>query len=233
MKLNKEYLERILKAILEDNSSAEKIADLTGLDRSLINCYMEFLDVNGYIKGAKGWPIAGVGEQEYLSSVLTHAGRVAVEDLDGVFREESRPVRYDLRGAKFGGGFAAADGIQIGGMLNDYSIDAQPNEIDTLMNSLLGLSQDFPQEQLETVQEILEDLREVLQQPEKQTSNRMKRFIGTLLSVAVAVGGTVAGGADFANNTLELSEKLSIPATTFESQLQQLKQVNPDFDWQP
>lgn len=234
MKLNENYLRKVLQAIANsEDGSAKSIATSTGFDRSLVNYYMQCLENDGYIRGPKAFPSDGVGDLEYAGSVPTHKGRAALNDLSGWrFQEEPQPVKYDLRGSKFGGGFAAEGGLQIGGTLNDYSINAQPNEVAALMDSLLRLSENFPKEQFETVQETLEDLMEILQKPEKQTPTRIKRFIGTLLGVAIAVGGAVATATDFAHNTLELSEKLSIPAETFQPQLQQLKQLNPDFDWQ-
>lgn len=233
MKHIEDHLKKVLQAIADsEDGSAKGVATSTDLDPSLVNYCMQWLEDDGYIRGPKAYPSDGVGELEYVSSVPTHKGRAALNDLSGwIFQEEPQPVKYDLRGSKFGGGFAAEGGIQIGGTLNDYSINAQPNEVMALMNSLLGLSRNFPKEQFETVQETLEDLIEVLQQPEKQTPTRMKRFVGTLLSVAISVGGAVATATDFANNTLELSEKLSIPAETFQPQLQQLQQANPDFNW--
>jgi len=233
MSLHQENIKKILQIIHESKGSTKELSLLTGLSHASINSYLESLEEGGYIKGSKFYTFDHTAGAEYDHSVLTTKGMAVVDNLDRwqLFESEMQPPNYDLRGSKFGGGFAAEGGLQIGGTLNDYSINAQPNEVVALMDSLLGLSQNFPKEQFETVQETLEDLIEVLQQPEKQTPTRMKRFVGTLLSVAIAVGSTVATATDFANNTLELSEKLSIPAETLQPQLQQLKQANPDFNW--
>ncbi|NER81409.1 MAG: winged helix-turn-helix domain-containing protein [Leptolyngbya sp. SIO1D8] len=234
MSLHEENIKKILQTIHESKGSTEELSLLTGLSHASINAYLNSLEEGGYIKGSKFYTWDHNAGATYGHSVLTTKGMAVVDNLDRwqLFESEMQPPNYDLRGSKFGGGFAAKGGLQIGGTLNDYSINAQPNEIAALMDGLLGLSENFPKEQFETVQETLEDLMEILQKPEKQTPTRIKRFIGTLLGVAIAVGGAVATATDFANNTLELSEKLSIPAETFQPQLKQLKQLNPEFDWQ-
>ncbi|NER82345.1 MAG: pentapeptide repeat-containing protein [Leptolyngbya sp. SIO1D8] len=109
---------------------------------------------------------------------------------------------------------------------------AKADDILQLLNVLREAAQTFPQAQSEAVQVHLEDLANNLKQ-EKPQPSRLRTCLAALFGVAIAVGSTVATTTDFANNVLELSQKLSIPATEFQTQLQQLKQIQPDFEWQP
>lgn len=119
MRLKEEYLKSILQVISEGIGSAEQIAASTGLKRSLVNVYMDFLAEENYIKGAKSFPSDGVGELEYCSSALLQKGQLAIDDLSTwAFQEDASSTIYDLRGAQFGGGFAADGGFQVGGTLN-------------------------------------------------------------------------------------------------------------------
>lgn len=54
-----------------------------------------------------------------------------------------------------------------------------------------------------------------------------------LLGVAIALGTHVATATDFANNVLELADKLNVPQQALKPQLQQLKQIHLDFEWTP
>ncbi|MEO1298905.1 MAG: hypothetical protein AAFW75_24620 [Cyanobacteria bacterium J06636_16] len=53
---------------------------------------------------------------------------------------------------------------------------------------------------------------------------------GDIESIMALADGTYI---DIANNVLELSHKLSVPTQTLQPQLQQLKQIHPDFKWSP
>ncbi|MEM9008822.1 MAG: hypothetical protein AAGE59_35600, partial [Cyanobacteria bacterium P01_F01_bin.86] len=90
------------------------------------------------------------------------------------------------------------------------------------------ISQSFPAVQSQEVHIHLEDLANDLAQEQPQRS-RLRTRLAALLGVEIAVGTTVATATDFANNVLELSQKLSIPPTEFQPQLQQLQQIQPDF----
>ncbi|MEM6839083.1 MAG: hypothetical protein AAF609_19810 [Cyanobacteria bacterium P01_C01_bin.120] len=52
-------------------------------------------------------------------------------------------------------------------------------------------------------------------------------------AAAITLGNHVATATDFANNVLERSPKLDVPAQTLEPQLQQLQQLHPDFQGLP
>lgn len=133
---------------------------------------------------------------------------------------EKGSAKYDLRGAKFGGGFAADGGTQSGGTFNDYSITIGQNidDIERLISSLRENIQHFPEEQREDAEMELEDLEEEIKNPEKLNPKRFKKIIKGLL----AAGGTatiVASGAvdvseninQFTDNVTELGEKLEVP----------------------
>ena len=78
----------------------------------------------------------------------------------------------------------------------------------------------------------MEDLTYDLAQPQPNPAKLKTRFIA-LLGVAIALGTHIATATDFANNVLELSQKLSVPTQALQPQLEQLKQIHPDFDWTP
>jgi hypothetical protein len=65
--------------------------------------------------------------------------------------------------------------------------------------------------------------------PEKCQPARMKTRIAGLFGVLLMLGGGVATATDFANNVLELSKKLDLPAETFRPQLEHFKQIYPEF----
>ncbi|MGB3309160.1 MAG: pentapeptide repeat-containing protein [Nodosilinea sp.] len=139
--------------------------------------------------------------------------------------------KYNLQGAQFAGGFAeTVQGNQIGGVINNYRSNA--DDIVRLLFSLGELSQAFPEDQQQQVQIHLQDLAIDLKQPEQCSPTKLKTRLAGLFGVLILLGGGIATATDFANNVLELSEKLNVPAKEFQPQLQQFKQIYPDFDWQ-
>jgi len=125
----------------------------------------------------------------------------------------SDKLAYDLRGAKFGGGFATEGGTQIGGVLNDFSqnIDQSFNEITNLIHSLRTMAKAFPDKENREALEHLNDLEEDIQIHGKRKPSRIKATIAALLGMSMAIGSVVATATDFTNNVFELSEKLGIP----------------------
>jgi uncharacterized protein YjbI with pentapeptide repeats len=141
---------------------------------------------------------------------------------------EQQTPKYDLRGAQFAGGFAeVVKGNQYGGTINNYGQNT--DDIVRLLTSLRDLAQEFPEAQRVAVQVHLEDLATDLDQPEKCQPARLKTRIAGLFGVLLMLGGGVATATDFANNVLELSKKLDFPAETFRPQLEQFKQIYPEF----
>jgi AbiTii len=88
------------------------------------------------------------------------------------------------------------------------NINQNVDEIMKIIASLREMAQEFPEVQREEAMVHLDDLQEDISTPEKQKPQRIKTRIAALLTVA----GLVAGTADFANNVLELSGKLGVPA---------------------
>ena len=113
---------------------------------------------------------------------------------------------------------------------NNYG--PQADDIIQLLTSLRESAQSFPDEQKSTAQVHIEDLTSDIAQPQPNPARLQARFVA-LLGVAIALGTHIATATDFANNVLELSQKLDVPAQTLEPQLQQLKQLHPDFQWNP
>lgn len=118
-----------------------------------------------------------------------------------------------LRGAKFGGGFAAEGGYQEGGQFNDYSIQVGANmdEITKLIQSLKTTIQKFPKEQQADIDIEIEELQTDLADEQRRDPKRLGKHVRSLWLAACAIAVGVAGVADFSNNVLELSEKLNVP----------------------
>jgi uncharacterized protein YjbI with pentapeptide repeats len=153
-----------------------------------------------------------------LADKDTHINQLfqLVQNLQDKYGEVSKLMseqpKYDLRGSKFGGGFAAEGGIQTRGTLNDYSTTVTNNldEITTLIQSLHQLAQTFPAPQRDEVEEHLSDLQDDLKHPDKVKPSRLKATFAALLAIAIGIGGAVATATDFTNNVLELSNKFGI-----------------------
>jgi uncharacterized protein YjbI with pentapeptide repeats len=126
---------------------------------------------------------------------------------------ENQGAKYDLRGAKFAGGFAAEGGYQVGGQFNDYSIQmgANMDEITRLIQSLKEITQTLPQEQQADIGIEIEELQADLADEQKRDSKRLGKRVRSLWLAACAIAVGVAGVTDFSNNVLELSEKLNVP----------------------
>ncbi|WP_052288291.1 pentapeptide repeat-containing protein [Leptolyngbya iicbica] len=112
-----------------------------------------------------------------------------------------------------------------------YGQDA--DKILQTLESLQSYAQTFPETEKEAVQVHLEDLTHDLQQFKKPSPARLKTRLMGLLRIAVALGTGIATATDFANNVLELADKLAVPIEVLEPQLREFKAIHPNFDWQP
>lgn len=149
---------------------------------------------------------------------------VHIDKLDGngeVIRRSEAPKTVQ----NFYGSVGNVAGTNYGSMT--AYIKQNGDEITRLLVSLRKIAQEFPEAQREEVQVHLEDLAADLDQPEKCQQARLKTRIAGLFGVLLMLGGGVATATDFANNVLELSEKLDVPTETFQPQLEQLKQIYP------
>ena len=132
---------------------------------------------------------------------------------------EKENTKYDLRGSKFGGGFATEGGTQSGGRFNEYSITIGQNnqEINNLITSLHAIVQHFPKEQREEAEMELDDLAEEIKSPEKQDPKRFGKRLKRIVA-AGTVAATIASGAatfseeinTFTDNVTELADKLGV-----------------------
>ena len=166
--------------------------------------------------------------QELLS--FERQERTRLSKVVETMASEQQSPKYDLRGAQFAGGFAeVVKGNQFGGTINNYGQNT--DDIVRLLTSLRDMAQEFPEAQREEVQVHLEDLAADLDQPEKCQPARLKTRIVGLFGVLLMLGRGVATATDFANNVLELSEKLDVTTETFQPQLEKFKQIYPEFDW--
>jgi hypothetical protein len=103
---------------------------------------------------------------------------------------------------------------QVASNFSQTNINQNIDEITKLISSLRQMAQEFPQSQREEAMVCLDDLEEDINNPEKQKPERIKFRLNRLLVIAGIVITVVVNGADFANNVLELSEKLKIPLDT-------------------
>ncbi|GAX37674.1 AbiTii domain-containing protein [Nodularia sp. NIES-3585] len=102
---------------------------------------------------------------------------------------------------------------QVASNFSQTNINQNIDEITKLISSLreIAIAKDFPQAQREETMVCLDDLEEDINNSEKQKQERIKFRLNKLWLIAGVVITVVANGADFANNVLELSEKLRIP----------------------
>ena len=113
---------------------------------------------------------------------------------------------------------------------NHYGNDAYT--IFQKLDSLREYAQSFPEEEKRVIEVYVEDLTQDLQQTEKPSAARLKTRLVGLLGIAIALGTHIATATDFANNVLELADKLAVPTVALQPQLEQLKEIHPTFDWQ-
>jgi len=73
------------------------------------------------------------------------------------------------------------------------------------------MAQEFPEAEREEALVHLDDLQEDINTPDKRKPQRFKTRLAALFTFATMSAGGLAGGADFSNNVLELSEKLGVP----------------------
>ena len=139
---------------------------------------------------------------------------------------QPKSTTYNLQGSKFGGGFAAEGGTQIGGTLNDYSVTIGNNldDIDRLLNTISEMVTRFPEEQREEAQVELDDLAEEIKTPEKHNPTRFKKRLRGLLAAGTTAAALATGAAnfsgdlnetavnfgEFSDNVIELGERLGV-----------------------
>lgn len=99
------------------------------------------------------------------------------------------------------------------GVIHNVSqnIIANLDEIISLVQVLKGQAQAFPENSKADVEIVIEDLESDLADEKKRKPTRLAKRIQTLWAITCSVAVGVAGVADFSNNLLELSEKLSVP----------------------
>ena len=151
-------------------------------------------------------------------------------NLEKILNMGSKNVTQYFQGDNFGNIAGANYGEMTATIHNKHGVKA--NDILQLLTALRESAQSFPDEHRETAQLQIEDLTRDLAQSQQNPARLKTRFVA-LLTVAIALGTHVATATDFANNVLELSQKLSVPAQALQPQLQQLKQIHPGFKWTP
>ena len=105
------------------------------------------------------------------------------------------------------------------------------DDIIKLVSVLQEIAGSFPADPKELTEGHLEDLKNDYAQHSKPSPSTFKRRIIGLLSVAMVIAGRVATATDFANNVLELSNKLEVPISEIQPQLETLKYALPELNW--
>jgi len=136
--------------------------------------------------------------------------------------------KYNLSGAKFGGGFAAPGGIQVGGSLTDSSTtitNEGAENIAQLISSLREIAQSFPEQQHGDAVLSLDDLTEDIKNPEKREPKRigmrLKRLMASGAAVLALSGGAATVSGNF-NEVFENAAKMTENATVFTEKVKQL-----------
>ena len=222
---------KILQSIANDVSDEREISKNLQIKRPLVRYYLQYFEDNGFINAyGKGYRDLDDPILEYIDCQLTDKGKVAADNPNNLIKEStmSREVNYNLQNSKFGGGFAAEGGTQLGGTFNDYSITIGQNidDIECLIASLRETIQQFPEEQREDAEMEIDDLEAEIVNPEKQDPKRFGRRLKRLAAIGTTVA-TLAGGAvklsenanTFTDNVVELGEKLEVPVEIIKDRL--------------
>lgn len=155
---------------------------------------------------------------DYTRFIQIKLEQTQVQNSSSESRANAETFNNDLDGANIAN---FANKIQDNGqqVASNFSQNINQN-VDEIMKTIASLrerAQEFPEVQREEAMVHLDDLQEDISTPEKQKPQRIKTRIVALLTIA----GLVAGTADFANNVLELSEKLRIPINISVPQMMQ------------
>jgi len=154
--------------------------------------------------------------------------RALERSLDNTLEKLSMASKYTIHGG-VGNLADVNNGDMRATIHNHYGQDT-----DTILQKLEALreyAKSFPEEENEAIQVHLEGLGQDLQQAEKPSTARLKTRLVGLLGVVLALGTHIATATDFANNVLELADKLAVPTEALQPQLQQLKEIHPEFEW--
>lgn len=96
-------------------------------------------------------------------------------------------------------------GDKIGTQINNNT------ELTQIINNLRQTAAQFPPESQEGILIDLDDVETEIKKPEnKRNLPRLKKCLAALLVAATAAGGAIASGVDFANNVVELGNKIGI-----------------------
>lgn len=173
---------KILQSIAKNVSDEREISKNLQIKRPLVRYHLQYFEDNGFINAyGKGYRDLDDPILEYIDCQLTDKGKVAADNPNNLIKESilmSKTVNNNLQNAKFGGGFSAEGGTQIGGTFNDYSISIKHNidDIECLIASLRENILHFPEEQREDAEMELEDLEEEIKNPEKHSPKRLGRI---------------------------------------------------------
>jgi hypothetical protein len=144
---------------------------------------------------------------DYSSLINLTINHTQMQNSSSESRANAETFKNDLRGTNIAN-FANQVQDNARQLASNFSLNINQNvdEIMRLVSSLREMAQEFPEAQRDEAMIHLDDLQEDIITPEKQKPQRIKTRLTALLMIA----GLVAGATDFANNVLELSNKLGV-----------------------
>ncbi|PSF34961.1 hypothetical protein C7H19_18325 [Aphanothece hegewaldii CCALA 016] len=201
---------RLVKAKIKITISRASIQAIVELTRDVILRWVLKLEEDGII--GEGMTFSQeekkiAANHDYSKIIQINIGQAQMQNSSSESQARAENFKNDLQGANIVN-FANQVQDNAQQVASDFSqnINQNINEITRLITSLRQMAQNFPQLQREEAIVHLDDLQEDIATPKKQKLQRIRTRIVALLTIASVIAGT----ADFANNVLELSQKLGL-----------------------
>ena len=208
-------------------------ADLSNAKLQESNFEVQYIDAKGATiddNSAFSW-FKGKGGSRLLSGLFPGAfntGSLLDRLVDTVvFMAQEGRIVQNFNGPIYGNVAAINEGN-----MTAYS-NVKAREIIDLIKKLEKASQQASEDGTKELAKVhLGDLALDVQQSHPDLS-RLKTRIIALFGVAMTIGGAIATGTDFANNVLDLSDKVGVPTTEIQQKLLDVKHMYPAFKWEP
>ena len=201
------YRDCLIRSLTSDTSSRSQVARTTIQDNE--------------ISITEWYELVKMALVKSTATVINVEGNAVVENNPEITKSITQNFHGDV-------GNVAAENY---GTMIAHIGKSNTEDVLALLSSLRQVARSFPEQQREETVIHIDDLTRDLNNEPKPTPSRLKARVVALLGVVVALGGSIAQVTDFANNVLDLSDKLGVPTESIEPQLQQVKQLNPEFNW--
>lgn len=111
-------------------------------------------------------------------------------------------------------GVIGSDNAQVTNSTFTQTNNANTAELLQLVASLRQTAEQFPEDIRENIIIDIEDVEAEIEKPETDRNpKRLKKSLSAILAAATATGVAIAGTVDFANNAIDLGQKLGIELT--------------------